>query len=72
MIFPPLRQFAGFAADGVASVAGVDAGGSTVVAAPVHDNLFAADTAGPFPIVTAVRALDDDGRVVWTWDVPGR
>ena len=72
VIFPPLQQFAGFAADGVASVAGVDAGGGTVVAAPVHDNLFAAETAGPFPTVRAVRALDEGGRVLWTWDVPGR
>lgn len=72
MIFPPLRQFAGFAADDVASVAGVDATGNTVVSAPAHDNLFAAAVAGPFPTVSAIEARDADGHVLWRWNVPGR
>ena len=72
MVFPPLQQFAGYAADGVSSVAGVDASGAAVVTAPVSDNLFAATTAGPFPTVVALEALDAQGNVIATVHVPGR
>jgi hypothetical protein len=72
MVFPPLAQFAGYAADGVASVAGVDAAGRTIVSAPVSTNLFASATPGPFPTVVAIEALDAQGNVVSTWHVPGR
>jgi hypothetical protein len=72
MVFPPLEQFAGYAADGVATVAGVDAAGQTVVSAPVVDNLFAATTPGPFPTVVAIEARDSQQNVISTWHVPGR
>jgi hypothetical protein len=72
MVFPPLIQFAGFAADGVATVAGIDASGNTVVSAPVSGNLFASTAAGPFPAVVAIQALDADGKVVATERRPGR
>jgi hypothetical protein len=72
MVFPPLVQFAGFAADGIAAVAGVDASGNAVVSAPVSQNLFAATTAGPFPSVVVLKALDTEGNVVATEHLPGR
>ena len=72
MVFPPLVQFAGFAADGIAAVAGIDASGNAVVSAPVSQNLFAATTAGPFPSVVALKALDTEGNVVATEHLPGR
>jgi hypothetical protein len=72
MTFPPLVQFAGYAADGVASVDGVDAAGDTVVSAAVEDNLFASTTTGPFPTVVALKALDVHGNVVATVRLPGR
>jgi hypothetical protein len=72
MVFPPLIQFAGFAADGVAAVAGIDASGNTVISTPVSENLFASSTAGPFPSVVALDALDTEGKVVATEHLPGR
>ena len=72
MVFPPLIQFAGFAADGVANVAGIDASGNTVVSAPVSRNLFASTVAGPFPSVVAIEALDTNGKVLATEQLPGR
>jgi hypothetical protein len=72
MVFPPLVQFAGFAADGVASVAGIDASGNTVVSAPVSENLFASTTRGPFPSVVAIEALDKNGNVLATERRAGR
>jgi hypothetical protein len=72
MVFPPLVQFAGFAADGVAEVAGIDASGNTVVTAPVSDNLFASTTAGPFRSVVALEALDTESKVIATEHLPGR
>lgn len=72
MVFPPLERFAGYAADGVASVAGIDASGRTIVSAPVSTNLFASTTPGPFPTVVAIEALDADGNVLSTWHLPGR
>ena len=72
MVFPPLVQFAGFAADGVATVRGVDSSGNTVVSAPVSENLFASAAAGPFPTVVALEALDADGNILATERRPGR
>jgi hypothetical protein len=72
MFFPPLIQFAGYAADGVATVAGIDASGRTVVSAPVRGNLYASATRGPFPSVVAIQALDRNGNVLATEHVPGR
>ena len=72
MVFPPLIQFAGFAADGVATVAGIDAAGNTVISAPVSQNLFASTTAGPFPSVVAIEALDTHGNVLATERRRGR
>jgi hypothetical protein len=66
MTFPPLIQFAGFAADGVATVAGIDESGNTVVSAPVTQNLFASTVRGPFPSVVAIEALDANGNVIAT------
>jgi hypothetical protein len=71
MVFPPLVQFAGFAADGVATVAGIDASGKTVVSAPVSENVFASTVAGPFPSVVALEALDANGNVLATERRPG-
>ena len=72
MVFPPLVQFAGFAADGVATVRGVDSSGTTVVSAPVSENLFASATPGPFPTVVAIEAVDAQGNVLATERRPGR
>ena len=53
----------GFAADGVSSVALVNASGATVASAPVIDNVYAAsnDAAG----AVGVEALDPQGNVVY-------
>jgi hypothetical protein len=72
MVFPPLIQFAGYAADGVATVAGIDASGNTVLSASVSQNLFASTTAGPFPSIVAIEALDARGDVLATEHLPGR
>jgi hypothetical protein len=72
MVFPPLIQFAGYAADGVATVAGIDASGNTVISEPVSQNLFASTTTGPFPSVVAIEALDTHGDVLATEHLPGR
>jgi hypothetical protein len=72
MVYPPLIQFAGYAADGVATVAGIDASGNTVISAPVSQNLFASTSAGPFPSVVAIEALDAHGDVLATEHLPGR
>ena len=72
MVFPPLIQFAGYAADGVATVAGIDASGNTVITASVSQNLFASTVPGPFPLVVAIEALDTHGDVLATEPLPGR
>jgi hypothetical protein len=72
MVFPPLIQFAGYAADGVATVRGIDASGNTVVSAPVSQNLFASTVPGPFPTVVAIQPLDTQGNVLATEQLPGR
>lgn len=72
MLFPPLIQFAGFAADGVTTVAGIDASGNTVISTPVSQNLFASTTPGPFPSVVAIEAQGTHGDVLATEHLPGR
>ena len=71
-VFPPLLHFAGLAADGVATVAALDAAGNIVVSAPVSGNLFAATEPGPFDTVVTLEALDARGNVLATWRLPGR
>jgi hypothetical protein len=70
-IFPPYEGFNGFAADGVATVEGLDASGHVVVSVPVSENLFAAP-AGEYRNVTMVAALDPQGTLVWTRQLPAR
>jgi hypothetical protein len=70
MFFPPFRRFAGFAADGVASVAGLDADGRIVGSAPVVDNIFAAGA--QTQAIVSLEALDAQGGPVWTQRLPGR
>jgi hypothetical protein len=70
-VFPPFRQFAGFAADGVATVEGLDASGAEVASAPVFGNVFAAPDE-PTLSVVSLAAIDAGGHVVWTWRLPGR
>src|SRR5204862_5231487 len=72
MLFPPLIQFAGFAADGGATATRIDGPGNTVISAPVSQNLFASRVPGPFPSVVAVEALDTHGNVLATEHRPGR
>jgi hypothetical protein len=70
-VFPPYDNFAGFAADGVATVEGLDASGQAVVSVPVTDNVFAAP-AGHYRTVTIIEALDAHGEALWSWSLPGR
>jgi hypothetical protein len=70
-IFPPYEGFNGYAADGVATVEGLDASGEVVVSVPVSENLFAAP-AGDYRNVTTVAAFDDQGTQVWTRQLPNR
>jgi hypothetical protein len=70
-VFPPYAGLNGYAADGVASVKGLDGSGDVVVAVPVTNNLFAAP-AGDYTGVASVEAFDARGDRVWRWHVPGR
>jgi hypothetical protein len=63
-LFPVGGRFAGFAADGVASVALVDDSGATLATANVKDNLFVGGTMPTGPII--VEALDAEGHVLST------
>ena len=54
----------GFAADGVRTVALVDASGGTIASAPVIDNVYAASN--DVPGAAGVAALDAHGNVVYT------
>ena len=56
-------QLAGFAADGVASVALVDAANATIATAPVIDNVYA--TADVATSGVGVEALDAQGTVIY-------
>ena len=57
------RRLVGFAADGVASVALIDASGATIASAPVVDNVYA-DLSPPAG-AAGVTALDANGTVVY-------
>lgn len=70
-IFPPYDGFNGYAADGVATVDGLDASGQVVVSARVNGNLFAAPT-GDYRGVTTVEAFDQQGMQLWTQQLPAR
>jgi hypothetical protein len=70
-IFPPYDGFNGYAADGVATVEGLDASGQVVVSAPVSDNLFAAP-AGDYRDVATVEAFDARGARIWSRQLPDR
>ena len=54
----------GFAADGVSTIALVDASGATIATAPVIDNVYAATNITPGAV--GVEALDERGAVVYT------
>lgn len=56
-------RLVGFAADGVASVALVDASGAVIASAPVIDNFYA--EASPPPGAAGIEALDAHGTVVY-------
>lgn len=56
-------RLVGFAADGVASVALLDASGAVIATAPVIDNVYA--NANPPAGAVAVEALDSSGSVVY-------
>lgn len=57
-------RIAGFAADGVATVALVDGSGRRIASAPVIDNVYAGSGAAPDAV--GVEALDAQGEVVYT------
>ena len=61
-VFPVGGRFAGFAADGVASVALVDASGARLATAEVSQNLFVAGAMPTGPVT--VMALDPNGDVI--------
>jgi hypothetical protein len=68
LMLPGSGRFAGFAADGVVSVALVDASGNTLASAAVRDNLFAGGeiTADTIHDTAAVESLDAHGNVLST------
>jgi hypothetical protein len=63
-------QLQGVAADGVASVAFVDADGNVLDSTPVTDNLFASGTRIGMGVAAAVEALDANGAVLATQKLP--
>lgn len=69
--FPPHDTLAGFAADGVATIVGIDASGQRVVTVPVQDNLFAAPD-GDYTGVATIAAFDARGTLLWSWRLPDR
>jgi hypothetical protein len=56
-------RIVGFAADGVSTIALVDASGATIATAPVVDNVYAASNTTPGAV--GVEALDSQGAVVY-------
>jgi hypothetical protein len=63
-LFPVAGRFAGFAADGVATVVLTNTSGATLAAAEVSNNLFVGGAMPSGPIV--VKALDAEGHVLAT------
>jgi hypothetical protein len=64
-------QLQGVAADGVASVAFVDAEGNVLDSTPVSDNLFASGTRIGIGVAASVEALDASGNVLSRQELPG-
>jgi hypothetical protein len=66
---PVGARIVGFAVDGVASVALLDASGATVASAPVSDNIFVGDVRPAGAV--AIEALDASGKPIATRPLPG-
>jgi len=64
------RMLQGVAADGVATVRFVDAGGRVLDATPVVENLFASDRRLGAGEAAAVETLDAQGNVTWRRGLP--
>ena len=64
-------QLQGIAADGVATVAFVDAAGNVLDSTPVTDNLFASSTRIGLGVAAYVEGLAADGSVVAKQKLPG-
>jgi len=64
-------QLQGIAADGVATVALVDADGNVLDSAPVEDNLFASGTHVGMGAAAYLEALDANGNVLSKQKLPG-
>jgi len=71
LLFPtPVgARIVGFAVNGVASVALLDASGATVASAPVSDNIFVGDVRPDGAV--AIEALDASGKPIVTRPLPG-
>jgi hypothetical protein len=63
-LFPVAGRFAGFAADGVATVVLVNASGATLATGDVSNNLFVGDAMPSGPVI--VEALDAEGHILAT------
>jgi hypothetical protein len=70
-VFPPYDGVNGYAADGVATVKGLDTSGNTVVSVPVTSNVFASSE-GNYRNVATVEAFDGQGNQIWSWHLPDR
>jgi hypothetical protein len=64
-------QLQGIAADGVATVAFVDADGTVLDSTPVTDNLFASSTRIGIGVAAYVEGRDANGAVVAKQKLPG-
>jgi len=72
LVFPPATMLEGVAADGVATVAALDANGAVLASTPVVDNLFASQTSLAAGSVSAIETLDANGAVLSRQPLPGR
>ena len=70
LAFPAPTQLQGIAADGVATVEALDASGDVLDSTPVSNNLFVSERQLPAGATTAIRALDVEGNVLSTQQVP--
>ena len=70
LMFPPVAQLQGVAADGVATVELLDANGNVLASAPVTNNLFEADASIPDGTAASVVTLDANGNVTSTRPLP--
>ncbi len=69
--FPPYDGVYGYAADGVATVKGLDVSGDIVVSVPVTSNVFASPE-GDYTDVATLEAFDAQGNQIWSWHLPDR